>query len=67
MPTLSDQDRFWSSHPADWRFISATGIADAFYTTTEPGKAMMKVRKRPLLNQLLVLRRVGLAAGELVA
>ena len=53
MPTLSDQDRFWSGDPADWRFISATGIADAFYTTTDPGKAMMKVRLACLRNACL--------------
>ena len=44
VPTLTDQDRFWAGDPTDWRFISARGIAEAFYITTKPGKAMMQVR-----------------------
>lgn len=47
VPTLTDQDRFWAGDPADWRFVSARGIAEAFYTTTEAGKAMMEVRRLP--------------------
>ncbi|PRW60703.1 Pleiotropic drug resistance 1 [Chlorella sorokiniana] len=70
VPTLTDQDRFWAGNPADWRFISSHGIADAYYTTTEPGKAMVKelgvpFAKEDVDNSALATTRFGAKYREM--
>lgn len=39
----ADQRRYWAGEPSEYRFISADEIAEAFYSTTEAGRAIKEV------------------------
>jgi len=51
-PSLcTDQRQFWAGAPSDYKFVSSTQLAEAFYTTTEAGKAIVKELEAPYASQ----------------
>ena len=44
---LADQQQYWARDPGTFQFVSAQGIADAFYGTTDAGRAIVQVLETP--------------------
>lgn len=43
----ADQKRYWKGDRAAYTFVSPQEIADTFYSTTEPGKDIMRTLEQP--------------------
>jgi hypothetical protein len=47
VPMPGDQERFWTGERGAYSFVNSRALSEAFYATTEPGRAIVKELSAP--------------------
>ncbi|KAI3429335.1 hypothetical protein D9Q98_005430 [Chlorella vulgaris] len=71
VPMPGDQERFWTGERGAYSFVNSRALSEAFYATTEPGRAIVKELSAPFAgdsgpNLAIGESKYGAGYGELV-